>query len=49
MKNILLDLVQETWWQRNERDVIVLSIMGVVAVAALAAMVIWVRKRKLKQ
>jgi hypothetical protein len=41
----LLDVVEEPWLQRNSRDIIVLSIVALIAIAAIVGIFIWVKKR----
>jgi LPXTG-motif cell wall-anchored protein len=43
-----LDVVEETWLQRNSRDVTVLVIASLVAIAAIVGFIMW-RKKKNKQ
>lgn len=43
-----LDVVEESWLQRNSRDITFLVIASLVAIAAIAGFIIW-RKRKNKK
>jgi LPXTG-motif cell wall-anchored protein len=43
-----LDVVEETWTQRHSRDIIILVIASLVAIAAIVGFIIW-RKRKNKK
>lgn len=41
-----LDVVEEPWLQRNSRDIIILTIMALIAIAAIVGIFIWIKKRK---
>lgn len=43
----LLDVVEESWMQRHTRDIVILVIAALVAIAAITGWVIW-KKRKNK-
>jgi LPXTG-motif cell wall-anchored protein len=43
-----LDVVEESWLQRNSRDMTVLVIVALTAIAAVVGFIIW-RKRNNKQ
>ncbi len=42
----LLDVVEEPWLQRNSRDIIVLSIVALIAIGAIVGIFIWIKKKK---
>jgi len=42
-----LDVVEETWTQRHSRDIIILVIVALAALAAIIGFIIW-KKRKNK-
>ncbi|MGG9960469.1 hypothetical protein [Ferruginibacter sp. SUN106] len=46
MKQYFLDVVEEPWLQRNGRDIIVLTIMALVAIAAIVGIFMWIKKRR---
>jgi len=46
MQLFLLDVVEEPWLQRNGRDIIILTIMALIAIAAVVGIFIWIKKRK---
>ena len=46
MRSLLLDVVEEPWLQRNSRDIIVLSVVALIAIAAIVGIFIWVKKKK---
>jgi len=43
---ILLDVVDEPWIVEHGRNIIILSIMALVALGAILVIFIWIRKRK---
>lgn len=43
-----LDVVEETWAQRHSRDITILVIASLIAIAAIVGFIMW-RKRKNKQ
>ena len=46
MRQFLLDVVEEPWLQRNARDIVVLSVTALVAIAAIVGIFIWIKKKK---
>jgi hypothetical protein len=48
MKLILLDVVRQTWFAENRRDILVLTILSLVAIGSIVGIFIWVKKRKNK-
>ena len=46
MQSILLDVVEEPWLQRNGRDIIILSLMALVAIGIIVGIFMWIKKRK---
>lgn len=46
MQFFLLDVVEEPWLQRNGRDIIVLTVMALIAIAAIVGIFIWIKKKK---
>jgi len=46
MQQLLLDVVEESWLQRNTRDIVILIIMALVAIAAIVGIFIWIKKKK---
>ncbi|NOT91153.1 hypothetical protein [Ferruginibacter sp.] len=46
MHFFLLDVVEEPWLQRNGRDIIVLTVMALIAIAAIVGIFIWIKKKK---
>jgi hypothetical protein len=46
MTSFFIDVVEEPWLQRNGRDIIILSIMALVAIAVIVGIFIWVKKKK---
>ncbi len=43
-----LDVVEESWMQRNGRDVLILTLMALAALAIITGIIVW-RKRKNKK
>jgi hypothetical protein len=41
-----LDVVEEPWIVEHGRDIIILSIMALVALGTIAGIFIWIKKRK---
>ena len=48
MESFLLDVVEEPWIVEHRRDIVILSIMALVALAAIVGIFIWIKKRKKK-
>ena len=48
MKSVLLDLVEEPWLATHGRDIVILVIMALIAIAAIAGIFIWRKKQKNK-
>lgn len=46
MQSFLLDVVDEPWIVEHGRDVIILSIMALVALGAIVGIFMWIKKRK---
>ena len=44
--DIFLDVVDEPWIVEHGRDIIILSVMGLVALGAILGIFIWMKKRK---
>lgn len=42
----LLDVVEKPWLQRNSRDIVVLSVAALLAIGAIVAIFIWIKKKK---
>ncbi len=45
----LLDLREETWLEENGRDIVVLSIMALVAIAIMVGIFFFIKKRRKKK
>jgi flagellar basal body-associated protein FliL len=41
-----LDVVEQPWLQRNGRDIIILTVMALIAIAAIVGIFMWIKKRK---
>jgi hypothetical protein len=48
MRSILLDVVEEPWIVEHGRDIIILSIMSLIALGGIIGIFIWIKKRKKK-
>lgn len=46
MQSFLLDVVEEPWLQRNSRNIIVLSLMALIAIAVIVGIFMWIKKKK---
>ena len=46
MPLIFLDVVESPWFERNSRDILILVIAALLAIAAIAGIFIWRKKRK---
>jgi membrane protein DedA with SNARE-associated domain len=49
MQFFFLDVVEETWTQRHSRDIIILVIAALVAVAGIMGFIMWRKKQHKKQ
>ncbi len=49
MTFFFLDVVEESWIQRNGRDMLVLTLVALIALAAIVGIFMWVKKRKKQQ
>ncbi|MEI9955068.1 MAG: hypothetical protein WDM90_01840 [Ferruginibacter sp.] len=46
MKSFFLDVVDDPWIVEHGRDIIILSIMALIAIAAIVGIFMWIKKRK---
>ena len=46
MQFFILEVVEEPWLQRKGRDIIVLTVMALIAIAAIVGIFIWIKKKK---
>ena len=49
MIDALIDVVEEPWLQRNGRDILILSAMAVIAVAAIFGLYIFIKRQRAKR
>lgn len=46
MTFFFLDVLEESWLQRNGRDMLILTAMALIALALLVGIFIWIKKRR---
>lgn len=46
MTIFFLDVVEESWLQRNGRDMLILTAMTLIALAVLVGIFLWIKKRR---
>lgn len=49
MQFFFLDVVEQTWTQRHSRDIIILVIAALMAVAGIMGFIMWRKKQRKKQ
>jgi len=49
MRFFFLDVVEESWTERHGRDIMILVIISLIALAAITGFILWRKKQNKKQ